>query len=61
MSKLLWQPSQERIAKSNLSAFTAEVNRKYGLSIENYAELHAFSIRERKKFWLLPLMTLMRS
>jgi acetoacetyl-CoA synthetase len=51
MSKFLWSPSSERIARANLTAFIAEINRKYERTIEDYAQLHAFSISERENFW----------
>jgi acetoacetyl-CoA synthetase len=51
MNTPLWTPSPRRIGGANLTAFIAEVNRKYGLAIANYAQLHAFSIDEREKFW----------
>lgn len=51
MTKPLWTPSPERLAEANLTAFIAEVNRRHGLAIADYAQLHTFSITERDKFW----------
>ena len=47
MSKLLWEPSAERIAESNLSDFQAHLVAGRGLSFDNYGELHAWSVNER--------------
>lgn len=51
MNAPLWSPSPERVARANLTAFIAAVNRKYGLAITDYAQLHAFSISDRERFW----------
>ena len=51
MSTPLWQPSPERVANSNLSAFIQEVNREHGLDLQSYADAHAWSIRELEAFW----------
>ncbi len=51
MDQALWTPSPERIAASNLSAFTKFVTENYDAKIETYAALHAWSCAEREKFW----------
>ena len=51
MNKPLWTPSPERVAASNLSAFTKFIAERYGVSAENYAELHAWSCHDREQFW----------
>ncbi|HVO87134.1 MAG TPA: acetoacetate--CoA ligase [Casimicrobiaceae bacterium] len=48
----IWTPSAERIAAANLTAFIAQVNRRWNRSIGSYAELHRFSVDEPERFWL---------
>ena len=47
----IWTPSPERVAGANLTAFIADVNRRWCRSIADYADLHAFSVREPEHFW----------
>ncbi len=49
----LWRPSPERVAASNVMAFIAEANRRHGLALKTYRELHAWSVAERADFWNL--------
>jgi acetoacetyl-CoA synthetase len=51
MDQALWTPSPQRIAESNLSAFATFVADRYGIKLQNYAELHAWSCAERENFW----------
>ena len=52
MSKVLWQPSDKQINKSNLAKFTSSVNRKYNLSLTNeYSDIYNWSINNIEKFW----------
>ena len=51
MDQPLWTPTPQRIAESNLSAFTKFVAERYEFHSSNYAELHAWSCGEREKFW----------
>ena len=51
MTAPLWRPSARRIADANLTAFMERVNRDWGLEVESYAALHAFSVAEIEKFW----------
>ncbi|EGQ7756249.1 acetoacetate--CoA ligase [Vibrio vulnificus] len=50
-SSPIWTPSPERIATSNLKKFIEHINMQ-GEAIENYAQLHQWSIVENKKFWM---------
>ena len=52
MMQPIWQPSPDRIARAEITAFIAEVNRRWGRAIGNYAELHRFSMVEPVQFWL---------
>lgn len=47
----LWTPSAERIARTQVAAFMAEVNRRHGLALDNYRDLHAWSISQPELFW----------
>jgi acetoacetyl-CoA synthetase len=47
----IWEPSAERIANSEMTAFIAEVNRRWGFRISDYASLHRFSVDEPERFW----------
>ena len=47
----LWQPSQARIDGANITVFIAQVNRRWGLAITDYASLHAFSVADPERFW----------
>ena len=51
MDQPLWTPSPQRIAASNLSAFTQFVAERYGVTANSYAELHTWSCHDREQFW----------
>ena len=51
MSEPLWKPSAERIAKANISVFRRKLELDWGVSLPDYAALHAFSLDEMDKFW----------
>ena len=51
MDQPLWTPSPQRIAASNLSAFTQFVAERYGVKANSYAELHTWSCHDREQFW----------
>lgn len=51
MGKMLWRPSQERIDRANITRFIDFVNKKYGLKIESYPQLHSWSIDNIPDFW----------
>ena len=47
----LWQPSKQRIAQANLTAFMAAVREDWGAALSDYAALYDWSIREKERFW----------
>ncbi len=49
--KPLWAPSPARAQASQLVAFRDMVNRRYGLSLGAYPELHTWSVENRGEFW----------
>ena len=51
MSGPLWQPSAERIAATNLVRFMDRVNRQWGLELDDYDRLWAWSVAEKEQFW----------
>ncbi len=52
MSKLLWQPSEERKASTNIAKFMAFVNDRHGSKITSYEALHDYSVNQQEKFWV---------
>ena len=49
---LLWRPSQDRIARSALTAFSAFVNKRFPeLDVSTYEALHHWSITATDDFW----------
>ncbi|MFH0729627.1 MAG: acetoacetate--CoA ligase [Pseudomonadota bacterium] len=51
MGKLIWQPSAERIARTNMYRFLTIVSEKYGRSITGYPELYDWSVNNIPDFW----------
>ena len=51
MNRPIWQPSPERIARTNLTAFRSFLASRWHLSLDDYAELHRFSIDAPEQFW----------
>jgi len=51
MEKLLWQPSEEQIKKTNMYAFMTEVNQKYNHNFQTYKELWQWSVENISEFW----------
>ncbi|NLS02446.1 acetoacetate--CoA ligase [Rhizobium sp. P32RR-XVIII] len=48
----LWVPSRGSIDASPMYAFMQRCNAEFGLNLETYPQLHAWSIAEREKFWI---------
>ena len=49
--ELLWQPSAERIARSNLTAYLKWLAKARGLSFSGYPELWRWSVTDLEGFW----------
>ena len=47
----LWRPSAERVAKTQVMAVIAEANKRYGLRLKGYRDLHAWSVKDSAAFW----------
>ncbi|HWQ38664.1 MAG TPA: acetoacetate--CoA ligase [Burkholderiales bacterium] len=48
---VLWTPSRERIARSNIVRFIRLINRRWKAGVEDSPGLYEWSIREPQKFW----------
>ena len=51
MSKLLWEPSEQRIKKSNIYKFMNMVNETHNQNFVDYAGLYQWSIDHIPEFW----------
>ena len=51
MSKLLWEPSEERIKSSNMLRFIHFINEIFGKDFTNYSALYDWSVNNIPDFW----------
>jgi len=51
VSKLLWQPTEERINATNMFAFIRFVNARFNLDIDGYNALYRWSVNRIPDFW----------
>ena len=51
MNTPLWQPSAERIARANVTAFAARVAARHGTALPDFSALYQWSIDEPQSFW----------
>ena len=51
MSEQLWQPSEQQLAKASIIAFRELVNKRFGITLSNYAALHQWSVENPEYFW----------
>jgi acetoacetyl-CoA synthetase len=51
MSKLLWQPSDQRIAAARLTEFQNRVSDQFSLTLSTYDDLWQWSIDQPDQFW----------
>jgi len=51
MSKLLWEPSEQRKRDANITRFMDFVNRRYGHNFKSYPELYDWSVNDIPDFW----------
>jgi acetoacetyl-CoA synthetase len=52
MTDLLWQPSPERIERSNLGRFIKRIRQEVDGQVRDYVSLYDFSVKYPEKFWL---------
>jgi len=53
VSKPLWTPSSERVARARMTAFMRAVEARYDIRVPDYATLYDFSIQRFDDFWQL--------
>ena len=51
MNAPLWQPSPDRIAKANVTAFAARAAARHGVALADFSALYRWSIDEPQSFW----------
>jgi acetoacetyl-CoA synthetase len=51
MTNPLWKPEKARSAQTTLSVFSAQMGSRVGKSLDNYDDLHAYSIDQPEEFW----------
>ncbi len=51
MNPPLWQPSRERIAAANLTAFMRAIETAHSVKLEDYPALYRWSILQPERFW----------
>ena len=51
MSEPLWRPSEERVARANITRFAREVRERHGVPAGDYRALHRWSVDEPAAFW----------
>ena len=51
MSAPLWQPSQDRIARADVTRFLDDLEDDWNVTVRDFRALYAFSIAEKEKFW----------
>jgi acetoacetyl-CoA synthetase len=49
----LWSPSPEAVRGSEITRFMQEANRRFGLTLSDYRQLHAWSVENLPAFWEL--------
>ncbi|HHL31219.1 MAG TPA: acetoacetate--CoA ligase [Oceanospirillales bacterium] len=47
----IWQPNPDDLANLNITAFQKHLNDTFNLTLNDYQQLHAFSINQTEKFW----------
>ncbi len=48
---VLWRPSRERIARSNITRFIHLVNQRWNAGVRDSQQLYDWSVREPEQFW----------
>ena len=51
MEQPIWQPSAERIERSNVTAFVRAVEQEWGPRLGDFGALYEWSVAEPEKFW----------
>ena len=48
---VLWSPSDERVKSSQMYKFMEIINEKNNVDIQNFTDLHTWSIKDKADFW----------
>ena len=51
MSEPLWRPSEERIARANITRFAEAMHERHGVPTADYRALHRWSVEDPVAFW----------
>jgi acetoacetyl-CoA synthetase len=51
MNKPIWEPSPERIARANMTAFMDTVKQRWNVQVSDYPSLYRFSVERPHEFW----------
>ena len=51
LNEVLWEPSVERVEGSEMLRFARGVERRYGVELVDYGDLHRWSVAHPAKFW----------
>ncbi|MBC8323869.1 MAG: AMP-binding protein, partial [Candidatus Marinimicrobia bacterium] len=51
MKKIMYQPSVEQIERSQMFEFKEFINDRHGVNLENYQDLHSWSVNQIPDFW----------
>ena len=51
LGERLWEPSRERIERTNMWRFLQFVNERHRLLLSNYSELYQWSVDNIPEFW----------
>ncbi len=52
MAEPLWRPSESRVRKANLTAFTRVAEKEWGKKFPNFKSLYRWSIEDPEEFWV---------
>ena len=50
-NRILWNPSITSLKRSNIYSFQEKINKEYNLYINNYSDLHKWSVEILDFFW----------
>jgi len=48
---VIWSPSDERVKSSQMYKFMKNINEKYNINLDSFANLHSWSIENKSEFW----------
>ena len=51
MTEPLWKPDEQAIARANMTRFVEAVRRDWSAPVNDYVELHEWSVARPEQFW----------